>query len=68
MPCFCLFDITSCGRVEWGCDLASEHEKYLTEIHFKGPVIVYGKTFFHLEKSVKCEAMVAKAFLWLVFV
>ena len=40
--------------MEWGRDLASEHEKYLTEIHFKGPVIVYGKTFFPSEKSVKC--------------
>ncbi len=24
----------------WGCDLQSEHEKYLTEIVYKGPVIV----------------------------
>ena len=40
--------------MEWGRDLASEHEKYLTEIHFKGPVIVYGNIFFLWEKSVKC--------------
>jgi asparaginyl-tRNA synthetase len=26
--------------VEWGIDLQSEHERYLTEKHFKGPVIV----------------------------
>ncbi len=25
----------------WGKDLQSEHERYLTENHFKGPVIVY---------------------------
>ncbi|XP_062210812.1 asparagine--tRNA ligase, cytoplasmic 1-like [Phragmites australis] len=28
-------------RVEWGIDLASEHERYLTEEIFKKPVIVY---------------------------
>lgn len=27
--------------VEWGCDLQSEHERYLTEQHFKQPVILY---------------------------
>jgi len=27
--------------VFWGCDLASEHEKYLTDKVFQGPVIVY---------------------------
>lgn len=26
--------------VEWGCDLQSEHERYLCEEHFKGPVVV----------------------------
>lgn len=26
--------------VKWGLDLQSEHERYLTEIHFKAPVIV----------------------------
>lgn len=26
--------------VEWGCDLQTEHEKYLTEKHVGGPVIV----------------------------
>mgnify|MGYP006077319817 CR=1 FL=1 len=25
----------------WGIDMASEHEKYLTEVLFKGPIIVY---------------------------
>lgn len=27
--------------VEWGIDLQSEHERYLTEQHFNGPVILY---------------------------
>lgn len=27
-------------KVEWGCDLQTEHEKYLTEKHFKKPVFV----------------------------
>lgn len=27
--------------VEWGVDLASEHERYLVEKHFKKPVIIY---------------------------
>jgi asparaginyl-tRNA synthetase len=26
--------------VEWGCDLQTEHERYLTEQHFKRPVFV----------------------------
>ena len=26
--------------VEWGCDLQSEHERYLVEKHFKSPVIL----------------------------
>ncbi|GAB6888450.1 asparagine--tRNA ligase [Desulfothermus okinawensis JCM 13304] len=26
---------------KWGEDLQTEHEKYLTEIYFKGPVVVY---------------------------
>lgn len=29
------------NKVEWGIDLASEHERYLTEEKFKAPVIVY---------------------------
>ncbi|KAG0470506.1 hypothetical protein HPP92_017206 [Vanilla planifolia] len=29
------------NKVEWGVDLASEHERYLTETVFKKPVIVY---------------------------
>jgi asparaginyl-tRNA synthetase len=28
--------------VQWGCDLQSEHERYLCEEHFKRPVIVTG--------------------------
>jgi asparaginyl-tRNA synthetase len=27
--------------VSWGCDLQSEHERYLTEQHFKKPVILF---------------------------
>ncbi len=38
--------LTGCGEkfefaVEWGADLQSEHERYLTETHFKRPVIVF---------------------------
>ncbi|KAK6944875.1 Aminoacyl-tRNA synthetase, class II (D/K/N) [Dillenia turbinata] len=29
------------NKVEWGIDLASEHERYLTEVVFQKPVIVY---------------------------
>jgi asparaginyl-tRNA synthetase len=29
------------NKVFWGVDLASEHEKYLTEVVFKGPIILY---------------------------
>ncbi|KAK1277832.1 Asparagine--tRNA ligase, cytoplasmic 1 [Acorus gramineus] len=29
------------NKVQWGIDLASEHERYLTEVVFKKPVIVY---------------------------
>ncbi|KAI3503051.1 hypothetical protein L1887_31486 [Cichorium endivia] len=29
------------NKVEWGIDLASEHEKYLIETKFESPVIVY---------------------------
>ena len=38
--------LQTCGKsfsypVEWGIDLQSEHERYLTEEHFKQPVILY---------------------------
>jgi len=38
--------LLSCGRefefpVFWGCDLQTEHERYLAEIHFKIPVFIY---------------------------
>ncbi|KAI3843362.1 hypothetical protein MKX03_030463 [Papaver bracteatum] len=29
------------NKVEWGMDLGSEHERYLTEVIFKKPIIVY---------------------------
>ncbi|CAM0877762.1 unnamed protein product [Alopecurus aequalis] len=29
------------NKVEWGIDLGSEHERYLTDVVFKKPVIVY---------------------------
>ncbi|CAL5400174.1 unnamed protein product [Camellia sinensis] len=29
------------NKVEWGIDLASEHERFLTDVKFKSPVIVY---------------------------
>ncbi len=31
------------AKVSWGVDLASEHERFLTEIYFKKPVIMYNK-------------------------
>lgn len=39
--------LKKCGKsfafpVEWGCDLQSEHERYLAEEHFKKPVILTG--------------------------
>jgi asparaginyl-tRNA synthetase len=38
--------LKKCGEkfefpVEWGIDLQSEHERYLTEKHFQGPVILF---------------------------
>ncbi len=30
-----------CVQVSWGIDLATEHERYLTEKIYKQPVIVY---------------------------
>ena len=38
--------LVNCGRnfeyaVSWGCDLKSEHERYLCEEHFQSPTIVY---------------------------
>jgi len=38
--------LESCGQkfdypVKWGIDLQSEHERYLTEQHFKNPVILF---------------------------
>jgi asparaginyl-tRNA synthetase len=38
--------LESCGQkfeypVKWGIDLQSEHERYLTETHFKAPVILH---------------------------
>ncbi len=38
--------LLKCGQkfefpVQWGIDLQSEHERYLTEKHFNGPVILY---------------------------
>lgn len=38
--------LKSCGKnfehpVFWGCDLKSEHERYLCEEHFKAPTIVF---------------------------
>ncbi|MEZ6094671.1 MAG: asparagine--tRNA ligase [Pirellulaceae bacterium] len=35
-------------KVEWGIDLQSEHERYLTEEHFKRPVIL-----FNYPKTIK---------------
>ncbi|KAH0462803.1 hypothetical protein IEQ34_010378 [Dendrobium chrysotoxum] len=40
------------NKVEWGVDLASEHERYLTEVIFQKPVIVY-----NYPKSIKAFYM-----------
>jgi asparaginyl-tRNA synthetase len=45
--------LSSCGQkfeypVEWGRDLQSEHERYLTETHFQKPVILY-----HYPRTIK---------------
>uniref|UniRef100_A0ACD5YVC7 Uncharacterized protein n=1 Tax=Avena sativa TaxID=4498 RepID=A0ACD5YVC7_AVESA len=40
------------NKVEWGIDLASEHERYLTEVVFKKPVIV-----FNYPKGIKAFYM-----------
>ncbi|KAL9242026.1 hypothetical protein vseg_016072 [Gypsophila vaccaria] len=40
------------NKVEWGIDLASEHERYLTEVLFKKPVIV-----FNYPKGIKAFYM-----------
>lgn len=37
---------------EWGCDLQSEHERYLVEEHFKKPVIIT-----HYPKAIKAFYM-----------
>ena len=29
------------NKVEWGIDLGSEHEKYLTDKVYQGPIILY---------------------------
>ena len=43
-------------NIYWGCDLASEHEKYITDVIIKGPVIVTDypkeiKSFYMKENS-----------------
>ncbi len=53
--------LKSCGKdfkypVEWGLDLQTEHEKYLTEEHFKKPVFVVNypadiKSFYMKQNS-----------------
>ncbi|XP_037480872.1 asparagine--tRNA ligase, cytoplasmic 1-like [Triticum dicoccoides] len=40
------------NKVEWGIDLASEHERYLTEVVFKKPLIV-----FNYPKGIKAFYM-----------
>lgn len=46
------------NKVEWGIDLASEHEHYLTEKVYNGPIIVYNypkviKSFYMRENEDK---------------
>jgi asparaginyl-tRNA synthetase len=31
------------NKIKWGVDLASEHERFLVEVYFKKPVILYNK-------------------------
>ena len=43
----------------WGVDMASEHEKYLTDVIFKGPVVVYNypkkiKSFYMKSNKDAC--------------
>jgi asparaginyl-tRNA synthetase len=52
------------NKVFWGCDLASEHEKYLTDKVYGGPTIVYNypkdiKAFYMKANSdgKTCQAM-----------
>ena len=52
------------NKVEWGIDLASEHEHYLTEKVYNGPIIVYNypkaiKSFYMRvnEDNITCAAM-----------
>jgi hypothetical protein len=45
-----------CVQVSWGIDLATEHERYLTEAVYKQPVIVY-----NYPKDIKAFYMKANA-------
>ncbi|KAF4349363.1 asparagine--tRNA ligase, cytoplasmic 1 [Cannabis sativa] len=51
------------NKVEWGIDLASEHERYLTEVMFKKPVIVYnypkGIKAFYMRLNDDCKTVAA---------
>lgn len=53
--------------VEWGCDLQSEHERYLCEKHFKGPVVVtdYPKDIksFYMRQNEDGRTVAAMDFL-----
>lgn len=61
-------------QVEWGIDLSTEHERYLTEEIFKQPVIVYNypkeiKAFYMRlnddNKTVAAmDVLVPKVFFW----
>ncbi len=47
--------------VSWGCDLASEHERYLVEEHFRKPVIMidYPKEIkaFYMKQNEDCKTV-----------
>uniref|UniRef100_A0A2N9IL61 Aminoacyl-transfer RNA synthetases class-II family profile domain-containing protein n=1 Tax=Fagus sylvatica TaxID=28930 RepID=A0A2N9IL61_FAGSY len=51
------------NQVEWGIDLASEHERYLTEVKFKKPVIVYNYPkdikAFYMKVNDDCKTVAA---------
>ncbi|KAM4124325.1 hypothetical protein ACB094_01G222300 [Castanea mollissima] len=51
------------NSVKWGIDLASEHERYLTEVKFQKPVIVYNYPkdikAFYMKVNDDCKTVAA---------
>ena len=40
-------------KVEWGIDLQSEHERFLTEQHFNKPVILFDLSLIHISEPTR---------------